>query len=256
VSQFSLQGKKGLIIGVANRKSIAYGCAKALSDAGATLALTYINEKAKPYVEPLVSELDVSHFLPLDVSQTGQLDTVFDQLSEDWGELDFVIHSIAWSPLDELHGRLVDSSQDGFTQAMDISCHSFIRIANRAEKLMPKGGTLITMSYYGAEKVVENYNMMGPIKAALESSVRYLAAELGEQNIRVHGVSPGPMPTRAASGIDHFDDLIADAKDRSPLHTLGRPEDVGALTHFLISDMAQRLTGNITYVDAGYHIMG
>ncbi len=254
-AKISLEGRKGLVVGIANDRSIAYGCAKAVRELGADLCVTYMNEKSLQYMGPLADNLGAELILPLDVTSEAEMDLLFGRIEETWGKLDFVIHSIAWSPLDELHGRLVDSSAEGFCKAIDISCHSFIRMANRAEKLMKDGGTLVTMSYHGSEKVVEHYNMMGPIKAALESSVRYLAAELGEKNIRVHSISPGPMPTRAASGIDQFDALMDDAIERSPLHQLGTPEDVGNLAAFLVSDMGQRLTGNLVHVDAGHHIM-
>lgn len=252
----TLSGKRGVILGVANSHSIAFGCAKALADLGAELCITYVNEKSKPFVEPLLPELNAPLCLPCDVSVPGAIEALFAQLEAEWGSLDFVIHSIAWSPLAELQGRLVDTSAEGFSRAIDISCHSFIRVASAAEKLMEaNGGTLITMSYYGSEKVVDHYAMMGPIKAALESSVRYLAAELGEKNIRVHTVSPGPMPTRAASGISHFDELMDDAVRRSPLHRLGTPDDVGKLVAFLVSDWATGHTGSQMFVDAGHHIM-
>lgn len=252
----SLKGKRGLILGIANRHSIAYGCAKVMAELGAELCITYLNEKARPYVEPLAQELGATLFLPCDVSVDGELEAVFHEMEKHWGTLDFAIHSIAWSPLDELHGRLVDSSADGFGKAMDISCHSFVRMAKQAERLMPDGGTLLTMSYEGAEKVVEHYNLMGPIKAALDSCALYLAAELGEQQIRVHSISPGPIPTRAASGIDHFDALMDDATSKSPLHRLGSLEDVGALAAFLVSDLAKTQTGNRIFVDAGRHLIG
>lgn len=254
-NKMSLEGRKGLVVGVANDKSIAYGCAKALRELGADLCVTYMNEKSLQYMGPLADKLGAELILPLDVSSAAEMDTLFETLERTWGKLDFVIHSVAWSPLEELHGRLADSSSEGFCKAMDISCHSFIRMAKKAEALMTEGGTLITMSYYGSEKVVDHYNMMGPIKAALESSTRYLAAELGERNIRVHSISPGPMPTRAASGIQQFDQLMDDAIARSPLHKLGTPEDVGNLAAFLVSDMGERLTGNVIYVDAGHHVM-
>ncbi len=253
---FSLEGKRGIVLGIANRHSIAYGCAEVLSEQGAELCITYLNEKSKPFVSPLAEQLNSRLFLPCDVSNPGELESVFNEAEKVWGAIDFVIHSIAWSPLDELHGRLVDSTSEGFSKAMDISCHSFIRASRLAESLMKeKGGTLITMTYYGSEKVVDHYNMMGPIKAALESSVRYLAAELGASNIRVHSVSPGPMPTRAASGIEAFDGLMSDAVERSPLHRLGSPDDVGRLVAFLISDWAKTQTGSQMFVDAGHHIM-
>lgn len=254
-NKMSLEGRKGLVVGIANDKSIAYGCAKALRELGADLCVTYMNEKSLQYMGPLADRLGAELILPLDVSSAAEMDALFETLENTWGKLDFVIHSVAWSPLEELHGRLTDSSSEGFCKAMDISCHSFIRMAKKAEALMTDGGTLITMSYYGSEKVVDHYNMMGPIKAALESSTRYLAAELGERNIRVHSISPGPMPTRAASGIQQFDQLMDDAIARSPLHKLGTPEDVGNLAAFLVSDMGERLTGNVIYVDAGHHVM-
>lgn len=251
----NLTGKRGVIFGVANSKSIAYGCAEVLSNLGAELCITYLNDKARPFVTPLADQLGSTMVLPCDVSNEGELKQVFNQLKQEWGNIDFVIHSIAWSPLEELHGKLVDSSAEGFCKAMDISCHSFIRMAHYARELMPDGGSLLTMSYHGSERVVEHYNMMGPIKAALESSVRYLAAELGEEQIRVHSLSPGPMPTRAASGIDAFDELMGDAIQRSPLHRLGSPSDVGKLAAFLISEHSSALTGSRIYVDAGHHLM-
>lgn len=251
----NLQGKKGIIFGVANDKSIAFGCADVLRKLGAELCLTYLNEKAKPHVEPLAEHLGAKLFLPCNVAQPDELESVFDSVQKEWGDIDFLIHSIAWSPLDELHGQLLDSTSEGFCKAMDISCHSFIRMAKLSKPLMPDGGTLLTMSYHGAERVVENYNMMGPIKAALDSSVRYLAAELGKHQIRVHSLSPGPMPTRAASGIQAFDKLMDDAITRSPLHRLGTPEDVGNMAAFLISEQASALTGNLMHIDAGHHLM-
>ncbi len=251
----NLQGKKGIIFGVANDKSIAFGCADVLRKLGAELCLTYLNEKAKPHVEPLAEELNAKLFLPCNVAHPGELESVFEKVQQEWSEIDFLIHSIAWSPLDELHGQLLDSTSEGFCKAVDISCHSFIRMAKLSKPLMPNGGTLLTMSYQGAERVVENYNMMGPIKAALDSSVRYLAAELGEHQIRVHSLSPGPMPTRAASGIQAFDKLMDDAVHRSPLHRLGTPEDVGNMAAFLISEQASALTGNLIHIDAGHHLM-
>lgn len=251
----NLEGKRGLILGIANRHSIAYGCARALSQQGAGLCISYLNDKARPYVEPLAQELDAELFLPCDVSVPGELEATFSEMEKRWGSIDFVVHSIAWSPLEELHGRLIDSSAEGFCKAMDISCHSFVRVAHQAQRLMPDGGTLLTMSYEGAERVIDHYNLMGPIKAALDSSVRYLAAELGEQQIRVHAISPGPMPTRAASGIDHFDELMADASSQAPLQRLGTPDDVGNLAAFLISDLARSQTGNRIFVDAGRHLL-
>lgn len=253
---FSLAGKRGLIVGIANDKSIAYGCARALRTAGAELAVTYLNAKAEPHVRPLAEELDAPIVLPLDVEIDGQLDAVFAAIRDTWGRLDFVVHSIAFAPKDDLHGRVTDCSRDGFNRAMDISCHSFIRMAKLAEPLMSEGGCLMTMSYLGAEEVVANYGVMGPVKAALQAASRYLASELGPKGIRVHAISPGPLATRAASGIPQFDQLMEDAVNRSPLHTLVSIDDVGALSAFLASDSARSLTGGTIYVDGGFHIVG
>ncbi|PXF31669.1 short-chain dehydrogenase [Pokkaliibacter plantistimulans] len=252
-----LKGKVGLVLGIANEQSIAFGCAQALRQAGAALCVTYLNDKARPHVEPLAQRLQAELLLPCDVRQPGQLEAVFAAMAEHWGKLDFVVHSIAWSPLDELHGRLLDSTAEGFAQAMDVSCHSFVRAARLAEPLMQQagGGTLLTMSYYGADKVVAHYNLMGPVKAALESASRYLAAELGSSGIRVHALSPGPMPTRAASGIEQFDQLLDKGRHHSPLQRLGTPEDVGHLAAFLVSDLGAHLTGSTLFVDAGLNIM-
>lgn len=251
-----LAGKKGLIVGIANDQSIAYGCAQVMHKLGATLAITYFNAKAEPHVRPLAEQLEADLILPLDVEQPSQLEAVFAQLEQRWGKLDFVLHAIAFAPAADLHGRIVDSSAAGFARAMDVSCHSFLRMAKLAEPLMTGGGTLVTMSYYGAQKVIDNYGIMGPVKAALESSVRYLAAELGPAGIRVHAVSPGPIKTRAASGIGDFEQLLDDAASRAPQHQLVTIADVGAVTAMLCSDAARALTGNVTFVDAGYHVMG
>jgi enoyl-[acyl-carrier protein] reductase I len=250
----SLQGKKGLIVGIANGASIAYGCAEILRRAGAELAVTYLNAKADPYVRPLAERLAAPIIVPCDVREPGQLEAVFAQIRERWGRLDFVLHSIAYAPKEDLHSRITDCSQAGFAMAMDVSCHSFIRMARMAESLMTQGGCLLTVTFYGSEKVVEEYNLMGPVKAALESSVRYLAAELGPKHIRVHALSPGPLKTRAASGIDRFDELLERARSRTPEHRLVRIEDVGNLAAFLVGDGAAALTGNVEYIDAGYHI--
>ncbi len=252
----NLVNKRGLVVGIANDHSIAYGCAKAFRAAGAELAITYLNAKAEPYVRPLAEALDSTIIVPCDVREKGQLDAVFERVHQEWGRLDFVLHSIAFAPKEDLQGRLVDCTQQGFSMAMDISCHSFIRMAKLAEPLMKAGGCLQTVTFFGAERVVEHYNMMGPVKAALECSVRYLAAELGSKGIRVHALSPGPLKTRAASGIDRFDALLDRARERAPERTLATIEDVGHLAAFLASDEARSLTGNVEYVDAGYHIMG
>ncbi len=256
IPQKPLGGKKGLVLGIANEHSIAYGCAQAFRALGAELALTYLNDKAKPYVEPLARELEAPVFLPCDVQEPGQLDAVFQALGQTWGKLDFALHAIAFAPKDDLHGRLTDCSRNGFLQAMDVSCHSFIRMARLAEPLMRDGGAIFTMSYYGAEKVIEHYNVMGPVKAALESAVRYLAFELGPKGIRVHAISPGPVKTRAASGIEHFDELIERAAKRAPAHRLVGIEDVGMATAVLATDYAKLITGETVYVDGGYHILG
>lgn len=251
-----LHGKKGLIAGIANEHSIAYGCAKALRDAGADLAITYLNAKAEPYVRPLAEELKSPIIVACDVREPGQLEAVFARIRNEWGRLDFLLHSIAYAPKEDLHSRITDCSQAGFALAMDVSCHSFIRMARLAEPLMMGGGCLLTVTFYGSEKVVEDYNLMGPVKAALEASVRYVAAELGPKRIRVHELSPGPLKTRAASGIDRFDELLERARARTPEHRLVSIEDVGNLATFLVSDGAASLTGNIEYIDAGYHIVG
>jgi enoyl-[acyl-carrier protein] reductase I len=251
-----LTGKKGLVMGIANEHSIAYGCARQFRAAGADLALTYVNDRARPYVEPLAESLGASIFLPCDVREQGQMETLFQHIRERWGRLDFALHSIAYAPKEDLHARVTDSTRDGFKLAMDVSCHSFIRMARYAEPLMHDGGCLLTVTFYGSARVVRDYNLMGPVKAALESSVRYLAAELGEKEIRVHALSPGPLQTRAASGLERFDELLERARERSPANKLVTIEDVGHLAAFLVSDAARKLTGNAEYVDAGLHIMG
>jgi enoyl-[acyl-carrier protein] reductase I len=252
----SLAGKKGLIVGIANEHSIAFGCAEVLRAAGAELAVTYLNAKAEPYVRPLAERLQCRIVAPCDVREPGQLEAVFARIRDEWGRLDFVLHSIAYAPKEDLHSRITDCSQAGFALAMDVSCHSFIRMARLAEPLMSQGGCLLTVTFYGSEKVVEEYNLMGPVKAALEASVRYMAAELGPRRIRVHAISPGPLKTRAASGIEGFDELLERARARTPEHRLVSIEDVGNLAAFLVSDAATALTGNIEYIDAGYHILG
>lgn len=253
---FDLSGTKALIVGVANDQSIAWGCAKALRAQGADLAITYLNAKAEPYVRPLAEELGAELILPLDVTQDGQLEAVFDAIGETWGQLDTLLHSIAFCPREDLHGRVVDCSADGFKMAMDVSVHSYLRMIRLAEPLMPKGGTCMTVSFYGSERVVEDYNVMGPVKAALESVTRYAAAELGHQGISVHALSPGPLKTRAASGIDHFDEMMAAAAAKAPTHTLATIEDVGAYAAFLASREASNVTGRVHYIDGGSSIIG
>lgn len=248
--------KKGLVIGIANDSSIAWGCASAFRRFGADLAVTYLNEKSKSYVEPLAEQLGAELLLPCDVREEGQLESVFETVEQRWGHLDFVLHSIAFAPREDLHGRLTDSSRDGFMMAMDVSCHSFIRTARLAEPLMKNGGSIFAMSYYGAEKVVEHYNLMGPVKAALEASVRYLAFELGGKGIRVHAISPGPIKTRAASGIGRFDEILNKAAEKTPMQRLVSIEDVGQATALLATDAAKLITGETLYIDGGLHIVG
>lgn len=250
-----LSGKKGLIVGIANDKSIAYGCARAFRQAGAELAVTYLNEKAEKYVRPLAENLGSPLILPCDVQDDNSLKAVFDAISKEWGRLDFVLHSIAFAPMDDLHGRVTDSSREGFLKTMDISCHSFIRMARLAEALMTGGGSLLTVSYMGGAEVVEHYGIMGPVKAALESVTRYLAAELGSCNIRVNALSPGAILTRAASGIAGFEEILKISKDKAPLHRTVDILDVGNMAAFLVSDLARNITGGVHEVDAGYEIM-
>lgn len=250
-----LEGKRGLVIGIANEHSIAAGCARAFQQAGAQLAVTYRNEQAKPYVQPVAQEVNADILLPLDVEDDAQLDTVFERIEADWGKLDFLLHSIAYCPKEDLHGRVTDCSREGFTQAVDVSCHSFIRLARKAEPLTKQGGCLLTVSYYGAEKVVDHYNVIGPVKAALEASVRYLAAELGPNGIRVNALSLEPLKTRAASGIAFFDKLIDETRERAPQRRLVTIKDVGNMAVGLASDGARNVTGNIAFVYVGYHVM-
>ena len=250
-----LEGKQGLIVGIANDQSIAWGCAKAFRALGAQVAVTYLNEKAKKFVYPLAHELAAPILMPLDVRIPGQMEAVFERIAKEWGRLDFLIHSIAFSPKETLCGRVVDVPQDGFLMTMDVSCWSFIRMAHLAEPLMTSGGTLFTMTYYGSQMVVENYNIMGVAKAALEGAVRYMAAELGPKGIRVHAISPGPLSTRAASGIPEFDELLDKAQSKAPARSLVSIDDVGVATAFLAHDAAKLITGETLYVDGGYHII-
>ena len=251
-----LAGSKALVIGVANAHSIAYGCAKAFRELGADLALTYLNDKARPHVEPLARELEAQLFLPLDVSTSGALEAVFEGVKAKWGKLDILVHSIAFAPKEDLQGGLLDCSAAGFSKAMDVSCHSFVRMAKLAAPLMTEGGTMFAMSYHGANKVVPTYNVMGPVKAALEACCRYLAYELGPKRIRVHAISPGPLKTRAASGLKDFDLLLTQAEARAPIGELVDIMDVGFTCAFLATPYARRLSGETLYVDGGVNIMG
>jgi len=250
-----LKGKKALVAGIANEHSIAYGCAKAFRQWGADLAITYLNEKAKAFVGPLAEELGAQIFMPLDVSKPGELDALFEQIEKEWGSLDILVHSMAFAPKDDLQGGLLNCSAEGFSQAIDISCHSFIRMARLAAPLMKDGGTLFTMTFHGAQKIVPNYNVMGPVKAALESVCRYLAYELGPRNIRVHAISPGPLKTRASSGLKDFDLLVDEAASRAPLGKLTDIMDVGFACAYLASPFARHITGEIFYIDGGLNIM-
>lgn len=244
---------KGLVVGLANDRSLAWGCAQALHAQGAELAVTYQNEKARPHVAPLAAALGADIVMPLDVTVDAEMDALFAALAGRWGRLDFLLHSIAFAPKADLHGRVVDSSAAGFATAMDVSCHSLVRLARRAEPLMADGGSILTMSFYGSEKVVPGYGIMGPVKAALEATVRYLAAELGPRHVRVNALSTGPVQTRAASGLAHFDTLMAQAAATAPLHRLVTIEQVGEAAAFLLSGRARFITGQTIYVDSGYN---
>ena len=250
-----LSGHKSLVVGIANDQSIAFGCAEAFRTAGADLAITWLNDKARAYVEPLGQGLGAEIMLPLNVEKPGELENVFAEIQSRWGRLDSVVHSIAFAPQEDLQGGLLDCSAAGFARAMDVSCHSFVRMARLAAPLMTSGGTMFAMSYLGATRVVPNYNVMGPVKAALEASCRYLALELGDLGIRVHAISPGPLKTRAASGLKDFQRMLNDAIDQSPLHELVDIEDVGSACAYLASDYARRITGGTIYIDGGANIV-
>jgi enoyl-[acyl-carrier protein] reductase I len=251
----ALAGTRALVVGVANEHSIAYGCAKAFRELGAELAITYLNEKARPHVEPLARALEAPLLLPLDVTAEGELEAVFEAIEKQWGRLDILVHSIAFAPKEDLQGGLLNCSAAGFARAMDVSCHSFVRMARLAAPLMTNGGTMFAMSYYGANKVIPTYSVMGPVKAALESCCRYLACELGGKGIRVHAISPGPLKTRAASGLKDFDLLLAEAAQRAPLGELVDIMDVGFTCAYLATPYARRLSGETLYVDGGVNIM-
>lgn len=250
-----LTGRKALVVGIANDQSIAYGCARAFRDAGADIAVTWLNEKARTYVEPLADELEAPIRAELNVAVPDQLEAVFEEISRKWGKLDILVHSIAFAPMDDLRGGLLDCSAEGFAKAMDVSCHSFVRMARLAVPLMTDGGTMFAMSYYGASRVVPNYNVMGPVKAALEASCRYLAYELGPRGIRVHAISPGPLKTRAASGLKDFELLLNEAAKKAPLGELVDIMDVGYACAYLATPFAHRITGGTVYVDGGTNIV-
>lgn len=250
-----LLGRKALVVGVANENSIATGCARAFRELGADIALTYLNEKARRFVEPVAAQVESDFLAPLDVSVPGELEALFERLGREWGSLDILVHSIAWAPKDDLQGGLLNCSAEGFAKAMDVSCHSFVRMARLAAPLMKDGGTMFAMSYHGAQKVVTNYNVMGPVKAALEACCRYLSYELGGQGIRVHAISPGPLKTRAASGLKDFELLLNEAASRAPLGELVDVMDVGFTCAYLATPYARRITGGTVYVDGGVNIM-
>ncbi len=250
-----LKGSRALVVGIANEHSIAYGCAKAFRELGADVAITYLNDKARPYVEPLAKSLEAPLLLPLDVSKEGELEAVFDAIGRTWDRLDIVVHSIAFAPKEDLQGGLLNCSAAGFAKAMDVSCHSFVRMARLAAPLMTNGGTMFAMSYHGATKVIPTYSVMGPVKAALESSCRYLAYELGGKGIRVHAISPGPLKTRAASGLKDFDLLLSEVEQRAPIGELVDIMDVGFTCAYLATPYARRLSGETLYVDGGVNIM-
>ena len=250
-----LAGKKALIFGIANEDSIAYGCAKAFRLLGADLAVSWLNEKARRFVEPLAQELEASITGAVDVEVPRQLEAMFDQVRSQWGRLDILVHSIAFAPKEDLQGGLLDCSAEGFAKAMDISCHSFIRMAKLAAPLMTEGGAMFAMSYYGANRVVPNYNVMGPVKAALEAACRYLAYELGPREIRVHAISPGPLKTRAASGLKHFELMLNEAAHKAPLGELIDIMDVGFTCAYLATPFARRMTGELIYVDGGANLI-
>lgn len=250
-----LTGKRGLVVGIANEQSIATGCAQVFRDCGATLAATYLNEKAKPFVAPVMQRLGIAWSAPCDVRIPGQTEALFEKVAQEWGGLDFLLHSIAFAPKEDLHNRVVDASAEGFAMAMDVSCHSFIKMARLAAPLMTDGGCLLTVTFYGSARVVEHYNLMGPVKAALESATRYIAAELGPRRIRAHAISPGPISTRAASGIERFDELLERAAAAVPIQHRVDITDIGALAAFLVSDAAGRITGTVIPVDGGLHLL-
>lgn len=255
MAEQTLAGKVALIVGLANSNSIAYGIAKALRARGAELVIPYQTDRTYDFIKPLLDELGVTLTQKCDVTEEGSLEAVYDAIAQKYGQLDIAVHSVAFAPKEDLHGRIVDISSEGFKQAMDISCHSFIHMAQHAEKLMKDGGTLLTMSYFGSEKVVPNYGIMGPVKAALECCVRYLAYDLGPKKIRVHAISPGPIKTRAGSGIREFDLLIEQATQAAPLREMATIDDVGEAAAFLCEPGSARLTGSVLYVDGGANIM-
>jgi enoyl-[acyl-carrier protein] reductase I len=251
-----MRGKRGIVLGVANNRSIAWGIAKACRDQGAEIGLTWQGDALKKRVEPLAAELNAILLGHCDVTEPATVDAVFAEVERQWGSLDFVVHAIAFSDKDELDGRYVDTTQDNFTKTMLISCYSLTMIAQRAEKLMSKGGSILTLTYYGAEKWMPHYNVMGVAKSALEASVRYLAADLGEKNIRVNAISAGPIKTLAASGIGDFRYILKWNELNSPLRRTVTIDEVGDSAMYFLSDLARGVTGEVHHVDCGYHVVG
>lgn len=251
-----LSGRRGLVVGIANEHSIAWGCAAMLRELGAELAVTYLNAKAEGHVRPLAERVNASIIAALDVEVPGQLESVFDTIAREWGRLDFLVHAIAFAPRECLQGRALDCEWDNFARATQVSVHSLVRMARLAEPLMARGGTIVTLSYLGAEKAVPGYGVMGPVKATLDAFVRQLAIELAPREVRVYAVSPGPIPTRAAGGIPEFEALARQAMKRSPQHRLVSVEEVGRVVATLVSDAGLGMTGNTIHVDGGYHVVG
>jgi len=251
-----MQGKRGVVLGVANNRSIAWGIAKACHAAGAEIALTWQGDALKKRVEPLAAELGGLLLGHCDVTDSATIDAVFDVLKEKWGKIDFVVHAIAFSDRNELTGKYIETSRANFLRTLDISCFSFTDVCRRAVPLMSAGGSLLTLTYYGAERVMPHYNVMGVAKAALEASIRYLAYDLGKQNIRVNGISAGPINTLAARGISGFTSILQYVRDKSPLQRNTEPAEVGDAALFLCSPLSRGVTGEVLFVDNGYHIMG
>ena len=251
-----MKGKRGLIMGVANHRSIAWGIAQACADAGAELAFTYQGEALERRVKPLAESVNSDFVLPCDVTDEASIDAVFEALKEKWDDLDFVVHAIAFADKDELTGRYVDTTPGNFQMSLNISCYSFTAVCNRAEKMMPNGGSMLTLSYYGAEKVIPHYNVMGVAKAALEASVRYLAADLGKQNIRVNSISAGPIKTLAAAGISGMRMMLKWNEENAPLRRNVTIEEVGNSALYLLSDLGAGVSGENHHVDAGYNAIG
>ena len=251
-----MAGKRGLVMGVANNRSIAWGIAKACADAGAELAFTYQGDALKKRIEPLAAEVGSNLVMPCDVTDPASMDAAFGEIEKAWGSIDFLVHAVAYAPKEALTGRYVDTSLEQFTTAMAVSCHSLVAVSQRAEKLMPEGGSIITLTYYGAEKVIPHYNVMGVAKSALEASVRYLAVDLGRNNIRINAVSAGPIKTLAASGIGDFRYILKWNELNSPLKRGVTIEEVGKTSLYLLSDLGTGVTGEVHHVDAGYHVVG